>query len=111
MVEAIAGRTLSARAAVALRLAAAMRSYSPSFTPRALAAARASFVRFEMASRSNSAIAAMMWMVSLFAWGLSNTVAEGGNRRWAEIARQKAFQSRWPRPTRGRPPGEGNSGN
>ena len=30
-----------------------------------------------------------------------NTVAEGGNRRWAETARQKAFQSRWPRPTRG----------
>ena len=56
-------------------------------------------MRFEMASRSNSAIAAMMWMVSLFAWGLSNTVAEGGNRRWAEIARQKAFQS----PGRGRP--------
>ena len=33
-----------------------------------------------------------------------NTVAEGGNRRWAETARQNAFQSRWPRPTRG-PPG------
>ena len=32
-----------------------------------------------------------------------NTVAEGGNRRWAEIARQNAFQSRWPRPTRGPP--------
>ena len=32
-----------------------------------------------------------------------NTVAEGGNRRWAEIARQNAFQSRWPRPTRGTP--------
>ena len=26
-----------------------------------------------------------------------NTVAEGGNRRWAETARQNAFQSRWPR--------------
>jgi hypothetical protein len=25
------------------------------------------------------------------------TVAEGGNRRWAETARQNAFQSRWPR--------------
>jgi hypothetical protein len=24
-----------------------------------------------------------------------NTVAEGGNRRWAETARQNAFQSRW----------------
>ena len=32
-----------------------------------------------------------------------NTVAEGGNRRWAETARQNAFQSRWPRPTRGPP--------
>src|ERR1700722_4788710 len=29
-----------------------------------------------------------------------NTVAEGGNRRWAETAGQNAFQSRWPR---GRP--------
>jgi hypothetical protein len=26
-----------------------------------------------------------------------NTVPEGGNRRWAEIARQNAYQSRWPR--------------
>ena len=26
-----------------------------------------------------------------------NTVAEGGNRRWAETARQSGFQSRWPR--------------
>jgi hypothetical protein len=26
-----------------------------------------------------------------------NTVAEGGNRRLAETARQNAFQSRWPR--------------
>jgi hypothetical protein len=26
-----------------------------------------------------------------------NTVAKGGNRRWAETARQNAFQSRWPR--------------
>ena len=31
-----------------------------------------------------------------------NTVAEGGNRRWAETARQNAFQSRWP--TRASPP-------
>ena len=30
-----------------------------------------------------------------------NTVAEGGNRRWAEIARQNAFPSRWPRADRG----------
>jgi len=29
------------------------------------------------------------------------TVAEGGNRRWAEIARQNAFQSRWPRADQG----------
>jgi hypothetical protein len=35
-----------------------------------------------------------------------NTVAEGGNRRWAETARQNAFQSHWPWPTR-RPPGRG----
>ena len=26
-----------------------------------------------------------------------NTIAEGGNRRWAKTARQNAFQSRWPR--------------
>src|ERR1700722_14059621 len=32
-----------------------------------------------------------------------NTVAERENRRWAEIVRQNAFQSRWPRPTRGSP--------
>jgi hypothetical protein len=37
--------------------------------------------------------------------GEHNTVAEGGNRRWAETARQKALQSRWPRPTRGPPAG------
>jgi hypothetical protein len=34
-----------------------------------------------------------------------NTVAEGGNRRWAEIARQNAVPSRWPRPAIG--PGRG----
>jgi hypothetical protein len=31
-----------------------------------------------------------------------NTVAEGGNRRWAETCpSERAYQSRWPRPTRG----------
>jgi hypothetical protein len=39
--------------------------------PRALAAARASLVRSEIASRTCSATAARMWMVSLLACGLS----------------------------------------
>jgi hypothetical protein len=35
-----------------------------------------------------------------------NTIAEVGNRRWAEIARQNAFQSRWPEADQ-RTPGRG----
>ena len=43
----------------------------PKRFPRALAAARAALVRSEIGSRSCSATAARMWMVSLLAWGLS----------------------------------------
>ena len=42
----------------------------PSRFPRALAAARAALVRSEIASRSCSAAAARMWMVSLLAVGI-----------------------------------------
>ena len=38
-----------------------------------------------------------------------NTVAEGGNRRWAETARQNAFQSRWPRADQRTLKGTGNT--
>jgi hypothetical protein len=43
----------------------------PNRVPRALVAARAALVRSEIASRSRSATAARMWMVSLLACGLS----------------------------------------
>ena len=35
--------------------------------------------------------------LSMAAHAEHNTLAEGGNRRWAETARQNSFQSRWPR--------------
>src|SRR6516162_11210439 len=71
------GRTLAANAsASSLRAAIERRRASsnrgpPSFLPRPLAAARAALVRSEIASRSCSATAARMWMVSLLACGLS----------------------------------------
>jgi hypothetical protein len=46
----------------------------PSRFPRALAAARAALVRSEIASRSCSATAARMWIVSLLACGLSTAM-------------------------------------
>jgi hypothetical protein len=54
-----------------MRFTAPAGSGVPSFVPRALAAARAALVRSEMASRSCSATAARIWIVSLLAWGLS----------------------------------------
>src|ERR1700730_2522089 len=44
-------------------------SFLPSFASSALSAASAAFVRALMASRSCSATAARIWMVSLLAWG------------------------------------------
>jgi hypothetical protein len=67
------GRTLATNAsAISLRALmearrAAARRGPPSFLPRALAAARAALVRSLIASRSCSATAARMWMVSLLA--------------------------------------------
>jgi hypothetical protein len=49
----------------------------PNRIPRALAAARAALVRSEMASRSCSATAARMWIVSLF-WTGRQIAAETG---------------------------------
>ena len=75
------GRTLAAnRFALAFREAtprfAAFASCGlPSFVPRALAAFSAALVRSDIASRSCSATAARMWMVSLLAYGLHKALA------------------------------------
>jgi hypothetical protein len=53
------------------RLSAAAPFGLPSFTPRALAAARTSRVRFEIASRSACATSAMIPTVRSFASGMS----------------------------------------
>jgi hypothetical protein len=71
------GRTLAANLSAACRVARAARwracaSFGlPSRLPRALAACRASLVRWAIISRSCCATAARMWTVSLFACGLS----------------------------------------
>jgi len=49
-----------------------LRRLPPNLTPLVLAAANAAFVRALIISRSCSAIAARMWIVSRFAWGIDS---------------------------------------
>ena len=63
---------LSSCRALPMRLTAPAGSRGPpNRFPRALAAARAALVRSESASRSCSATAARIWMVSLLAWDVN----------------------------------------
>src|ERR1041385_6628035 len=62
-----------------------LRRLPPNLTPLVLAAANAAFVRALIISRSCSAIAARMWIVSRFAWGIDSHELDRSEEHTSEL--------------------------